>query len=97
MRSQRTARPSRADPCRREHHDIQALRQRIEAAAEALIAVLDQLDAPTEDLEPDADREPWLAALEGHDRQLPWCRGGDDDRELDASADGQPEPNGSVP
>ena len=34
---------------------VHELRHRIEAAAEALIALLDQLDTPTEDLEPDAD------------------------------------------
>ena len=61
--------------------NIHQLRRRIEAAAEALIALLDQLDAPTEDLEPDADWEPWLAAPEDHPCQLHWCRGCDDDRE----------------
>jgi hypothetical protein len=66
------------------HHECLealALRRRIEAAAEALIALLDQLDAPAEDLEPDADWEPWLAAPEDHPCQLNWCRGCDDDRE----------------
>ena len=64
-----------------------ALRARIEAAAEALIALLDELDAPAEDLEPDADGEdggdwePWLGCPEHCERQLPWCRGIDDDRE----------------
>ncbi len=60
---------------------IHQLRRRIEAATEALIALLDQLDAPTEDLEPDADWEPSLAAPEDHPCQLHWCRGCDDDRE----------------
>jgi hypothetical protein len=60
---------------------VYELRRRIEAAAEALIALLDQLDASTEDLEPDADWEPWLAAPEDHPCQLHWCRGCDDDRE----------------
>ncbi len=74
-------------PSAQERRQVLALRARIEAAAEALIALLDELDAPAEDLEPDADGEdggdwePWLAAPEGHERQLPWCRGGDDDRE----------------
>jgi hypothetical protein len=63
---------------------VYELRRQIEAAAEALIALLDQLDAPTEDLEPDADWEPWLATPEGHPCQLHWCRGCDDDREHDA-------------
>ena len=61
--------------------NVYELRRWIEAAAEALIALLDQLDAPTEDLEPDADWEPWLAAPEDHPCQLHWCRGCDDDRE----------------
>ena len=72
----------------REQQHVLALRHRIEAAAEALIALLDQLDAPAEDLEPDTDWEPWLAAPEGHPCQLLWCRGGDDDREHEA----QPNP-----
>ena len=73
----------RADTLHREQQHVLALRRRIEAAAEALIALLDQLDAPTEDLEPDADWEPWLAAPEGHPCQLFWCRGCDNDREHD--------------
>ena len=70
-----------------ERRQALALRARIEAAAEALIALLDELDAPAEDLEPDADGEdggdwePWLACPEHCERQLPWCRGCDDDRE----------------
>ena len=36
---------------------------------------------PDADGEDEGDWEPWLATLEGHERQLPWCRGGDDDRE----------------
>ena len=60
---------------------LRALRQRLELAIEAAIALLDCLDAPAEDLEPDADWEPWLAVPEGHERQLPWCWGCDDDRE----------------
>ena len=49
---------------------VAALRSRIETAAEALIALLDEFDAPAEDLEPDADGEdggdwePWLACPE---------------------------------
>ena len=57
------------------------LRHQLEAAIEAAIAVLDRLDAPVEDREPDADWEPWLAAPEDHPCQLHWCRGCDDDRE----------------
>ena len=72
--------------CREQQH-VLALRRWIEAAAEALIALLDQLDAPAEDLEPDADWEPWLAAPEGQPCQLLWCRGCDDDREHDAQPD----------
>ena len=53
----------------------------MEATAEALIALLDEVDAGAEDLEDGGDWEPWLAAPEGHERQLPWCRGADDDRE----------------
>ena len=83
---QRGSRRTRADALRREQQHVLALRRRVEAAAEALIALLDQLDAPTEDLEPDADWEPWLAAPESHPCQLFWCRGGDDDREHDAEA-----------
>ena len=79
----RSSKRTRADTLRREQQHALALRGRIEAAAEALIALLDQLDAPAEDLEPDADWEPWLAAPEGHPCQLLWCRGGDDDRERD--------------
>ena len=77
------SRRTRANALRREQQHLLTLRRRIEAAAEALIALLDQLDAPAEDLEPDADGEPWLAAPEGHPCQLLWCRGGDDDREHD--------------
>ena len=84
----RGSKHARADALRREQQHVLALRHRIEAAAEALIALLDQLDAPAEDLEPDPDWEPWLAAPEGHPRQLPWCRGCDDDREHDAGQDG---------
>ena len=75
-------------PCAHERRQVLALRARIEAAAAALIALLDEIDAPAEDLEPDADGEdggdwePWLAAPEGHVRQLLWCRGGDDDWEI---------------
>ena len=61
--------------------DLVRLRERLEAAIESAIALLDRLDAPHEDLEDGGDWEPWLAAPEGHERQLPWCRGGDDDRE----------------
>ena len=74
-------------PCAPERRQVLALRARIEAAAEALIALLDELDAPAEDLEPDADSEdngdwePWLAAPEGHPGQVLWCCGTDDDRE----------------
>ena len=61
--------------------DLLELRQRLELAIEAVNALLDRLDAPAEDLEDGGDWEPWLAAPEGHEQQLPWCRGGDDDRE----------------
>ena len=71
----------RRRPSAPDQPSVHELRQRIEAAAEALIALLDQLDAPTEDLEPDADWEPSLAAPEDHPCQLHWCRGCDDDRE----------------
>ena len=81
MSSRRTPRHRRAAALRREQEQIRSLRRRIEAAAEALIALLDELDAPAEDLEPDEDWEPWLAAPEHCERQLPWCRGGSDDRE----------------
>ena len=81
---------ARADALRREQQHALALRRRIEAAAEALIDLLDQLDAPSEDLEPDADWEPWLAAPEGHPCQLFWCLGCDDDREHEHEA--QPGP-----
>ena len=72
-------------PCARERRQVLALRARIEAAAEALIALLDELNAPTEDLEPDEDWEPWLAAPEHCERQLPWCRGTDDEREKNST------------
>ena len=74
--------PAGASPLADIDRDLARLRGRLEAA----IALLDRLDAPAEDLEPDADGEdggdwePWLAAPEGHVRQLLWCRGGDDDR-----------------
>ena len=79
--TQSGSQPNRADTLRRKRLEALALRRWIEAAAEALIALLDQLDAPAEDLEPDADWEPWLAAPEDHPCQLHWCRGCDDDRE----------------
>ncbi len=60
------------------------MRERLEAATESAIALLDRLDAPAEDREPDADWEPWLATPEGHERQLPWCRGWDHDGEIGA-------------
>ena len=87
MLSRRTPRHRRAAALRREQEQIRVLRRRIEAAAEALIGLLDELDAPAEDLEPDADGEdgedwePWLAAPEGHPGQMLWCCGADDDRE----------------
>ncbi len=61
--------------------DLVRLRERLEAAIEGAIALLDRLDAPAEDLEDNGEWEPWLAAPEGHERQLPWCWGCDDDRE----------------
>ncbi len=87
----------RADALPRERHEALALRRRIEAAAEALVALLDQLDAPAEDLEPDPDGEPWLAAPEGHPCQLLWCKGRDDDREREGQSEGQPDPRASGP
>ena len=62
--------------------DLARMRERLETAIESAIALLDRLDAPAEDREPDADWEPWLATPERHERQLPWCRGCDDDREV---------------
>ena len=53
--------------------DLARMRERLEAAIEAAITLLDRLDAPAEDLEDGGDWEPWLAAPEGHERQLPWC------------------------
>ncbi len=50
--------------------DLARLRERLEAAIEGAIALLDRLDAPAEDLEDCGDWEPWLAAPEGHER--PW-------------------------
>ncbi len=84
--------PNRADTLHRERLETLALRRRIEEAAEALIALLDQLDAAAEDLEPDADWEPWLAAPEGHLCQLSWCRGADDDREREDRPETHPNP-----
>ena len=86
MSARRTPKYRRAAALQREQEQLRALRRRIEAAAEALIALLDQLDAPLEELEPDGDWEPWLAAPEGHPCQLFWCRGGDDDREGELDA-----------
>jgi len=51
--------------------DLLDLRRRLELAIEAAIMLLDRLDAPAEDLEDGGDWEPWLAAPEGHERQLP--------------------------
>ena len=62
--------------------DLLELRQRLELAIEAAIALLDRLDAPHDDLEDGGDWEPWLAAPEHCEWQLPWCRGCDDDREI---------------
>ena len=51
--------------------DLARMRERLEAAIESAIALLDRLDAPAEDREPDAvgedggDWEPWLAVPEG--------------------------------
>ncbi len=86
-----SSKPNRAGTLHRERLEALALRRRIEAAAEALIALLDQLDAPAEDLEPEADREPWLAAPEGHPCQLLWSRGCDDDREHDSQPEARPD------
>ena len=47
------------------------MRDRLEAAIEAAIALLNRLDAPAEDPVPDEDEEPWLAAPEEHEQQLP--------------------------
>ena len=62
--------------------DLARLRERLEAAIEGAIALLDRLDALAEDLEDGGDWEPWLAAPEGHACQLLWCLGADDDREI---------------
>ena len=70
--------------------DLVRLRERLEAAIEGAIALLDRLDAPAEDLEDGGDWEPWLATPEGYERQLPWCRGGDDDREISEAATRSP-------
>ena len=63
------------------NRDLVRMCERLKAAIEAAIALLDWMDAPAEDREPDACWEPWLATPEGHERQLPWCRRGNDDRE----------------
>ncbi len=67
------------------HHEPvpAALRSRLEAAITAAIDLLDRLDAPDEDREDGGDREPWLAAPEGHTCQVFWARGTDDERERD--------------
>ena len=74
--------PAGASPLADIDRDLARMRERLEAAIESALALLDRLDAPAEDREPDADWEPWLATPEGHERQLPWCRGCDDDREF---------------
>ena len=58
--------------------DLVRLRERLEAAIEGAIALLDRLDTPAEDLKDEGEWEPWLAAPEGHEWQLPWCLGADD-------------------
>ena len=73
--------PAGASPLAEIDRDLVRLRERLEATIEAAIALLDRLDAPAEDREPEEDWEPWLAAPEGHPCQLLWCRGADDDRE----------------
>ena len=55
--------------------------ERLQGAIKGAIALLDRLYTPHVDLEEVGDWEPWLAAPEGHERQLPWCLGTDDDRE----------------
>jgi hypothetical protein len=57
-------------------------RSRVEAAIEALIALLDECDGDL-DLEPDQDAEPSLGAPEGRQTQLCWMAGSDSDREYD--------------
>ena len=55
----------------------------LESLIERLIALLDAMDAPAEDLEDTGDDEPSLgslARLSGAD-QRGWAGGGDDDRE----------------
>ena len=64
-----------------ERLDSFTTRRQIERWIDRLIDLLDQADAAAEDLEPEGDWEPWLAAPEGHACQVPWCRGTDDDRE----------------
>ena len=44
--------------------ELVRLRERLEAAIESAIALLDRLDAPAEDLEDEGDWEPWLGAPE---------------------------------
>lgn len=76
----------------------EALRARIEEAAEVavdtaerLIALLDGMDGDA-DLEDGADAEPSLAAPENHHAsQVGWCRGGDADREGEAPEAALPE------
>ena len=64
--------PAGAPPLADIDCDLARLRERLEAAIESAIALLDRLDAPAEDREPDADWEPWPATLEAHERQRPW-------------------------
>jgi hypothetical protein len=55
-------------------------RRRVEAAIEALLALLDDCDGDL-DLEPDQDGEPSLGAPEYRQTQLCWMAGSDSDRE----------------
>lgn len=45
-----------------------------------IVAILDAADGDS-DMEPDADAEPSLGAPEGHQSQVAWLRGGDQDFE----------------
>ena len=64
------------------------LEEAVQAAldtADRLIAVLDDMDG-NPDRKDGADAEPSLGAPDGHESQVLWLRGGDDDREVDVPA-----------
>ena len=61
------------------------LRGKLEETVDRLLALLDAMDAPGEDLEPQGDEEPSLGSVQHHGA---WSTGSTDDREEECEDEG---------